>query len=220
MKKSEPGSPTNTAPPRPRAYVQRKRAVAAQATAERILAAGIAAFLAGGEEPTLEDVAGRAGVTVQTVLRRYGSKEGLFAACAAHGSQEIQAQRGAVAPGDVAGAIENLLTHYDAWGDRALRLLWLEVKSPAAARIVGQGRGVHRDWVERAFAPLVASSRGAERKRRMALLSAATDVYVWKLLHRDQGLSRAQTFDALVALVTAILATPASTEPSPPRSRR
>lgn len=43
--------------------------------------------------------------------------------------------------------------------------------------------------------------RGSARERRLAQLVAVCDVYTWKLLHRDSGLSRAQTRTALLELL-------------------
>ncbi|MFL5885485.1 MAG: helix-turn-helix domain-containing protein, partial [Thermoleophilaceae bacterium] len=62
-----------------RPYRMTARAEAAAATGERILEAAAELFHARPfDEVTLEDVARRAGVSSQTVIRRYGSKEGLF----------------------------------------------------------------------------------------------------------------------------------------------
>ncbi len=187
--------------PSPRPYVQRRRAAAAAETAERILDAATRLFLAGGEVPTLDAVAAEAKVAVQTVLRRFGSKDGLFSACVDRGEATVAAQRGGVVPGDVAGAVDNLLDHYAEWGDRSLRLLGLAEQSSAAARVVAGGRALHRDWVARAFGPALDGLDDDARRLRLAALVAVTDVYVWKLLHRDQGLERADTRRALLGLL-------------------
>jgi AcrR family transcriptional regulator len=184
-----------------RPYVQRRRAAAAAETGARILEAATRLFLVGGEEPTLDAVAAEAGVAVMTVLRRFGSKEGLFAACLDHGTAVVAAERNVVPPGDVPAAVDNLLDHYDAWGDRSLRLLWLAERSPAAQRVVEGGRALHRDWVARAFGPALDGLPDDARRLRLAQLVAVTDVYVWKLLHRDQGLDRADTRRALLGLL-------------------
>jgi len=47
---------------------------------------------------TLADVADRAGVTVQTVLRRFGDKDSLFATAVARFFEEVRAQRGQAVP--------------------------------------------------------------------------------------------------------------------------
>ncbi len=201
-----------------RAYVQGRRAEAAAANGARIVACAAELFLESGQPPTLDAVAERAHVTVQTILRRFGSKEGLFAASLAAGRDQVAAERGAITPGDVAGAIDNLLEHYDAWGDRSLRLLWLENSSAAAAAMVETGRRVHREWVAAAFGPLLDGRSPAVRRRRLAQLVTVTDVYAWKLLHRDQKLSRGQTRLALLELCHSIVAGGETTRPErPPR---
>ena len=57
-----------------RPYTMRARAEAAQATAERILDAALEAFGSSAfSEVTLQEIADRAGVSVQTIIRRFGS---------------------------------------------------------------------------------------------------------------------------------------------------
>jgi hypothetical protein len=69
--------------PRQRPYRMRARAWAAEATARAITAAARALFAERAyDEVSLPAIADRAAVTVQTVLRRFGSKEELFAAAA------------------------------------------------------------------------------------------------------------------------------------------
>jgi hypothetical protein len=55
--------------------------------------------------------------------------------------------------------------------------------------------------VERTFAPLFEGVHGPARKRRVAALVALTDVYTWKLLRRDLGLSRSETERTLAELI-------------------
>ena len=105
---------------RQRPYRMRARAQAAEATAQAIIAAARALF---AERPydqvSLPVIAERAGVTVQTVLRRFGSKEELFAAAAAQRSGQIRADREAAPPGD----LTHLVAHYERWGDEQAYLL-------------------------------------------------------------------------------------------------
>lgn len=189
-----------------RPYVQVRRADAAAQTATNIIAAATELFLELGDQPTLDAVAKRAGVTVQTVLRRFGSKEGLHEAAIAHGRQRVADGRNTAPVGDIDGAIANLLEHYNEWGDVSLRLLAIEGKSAAAAEATAGGRAFHRAWVERVFAPFLERIPVPERAQRTTELVVATDVYVWKLLHRDTGLSRQETHSTLVDLVRRIFA--------------
>lgn len=189
----------------PRPYRMTARADAAAATAQRILAAASEVFWQRpGESLSLEDVAQRAGVTKQTVLRRFGSKDGLLAAAAERELARVEDERGAVVPGDVEGAVRVLVLHYERVGDAVVRLLVEEGRNPALAGLADRGRDYHARWCERAFAPALARRRGVARERRLAQLVAVTDVYVWMLLRRQRGLSRRQTETALVELVGAL----------------
>jgi AcrR family transcriptional regulator len=188
-----------------RPYRMTARAEGVRATGERILDATEELFWSGPvDRMSLDAVAKRAGVTVQTVLRRYGSKDGLVAATAARAADRVRRQRDEAPVGNVAGAVTNLLEHYEEMGEHALRLLAEESGSPLMAEIAESGRELHRRWVERTFAPQLASLRGSARTRRRAQLIAVTDVYMWKLLRRDAGLSRRQVEQAMRELIDGL----------------
>lgn len=185
-----------------RTYTMTARADAAEATAGRILDAAIDAFLTPPVGAvSLDDVARRAGVAKQTVLRRFGSKAGLIAAAAERATQQVRDERDHVAPGDVEAGVAALIAHYERIGDQVLLLLAAERDSAQLAEIVEHGRQHHVAWCRRVFAPALATRSGADRDRRLAQLVAVTDVYVWKLLRRDRGLSRRQTARALHELL-------------------
>ena len=156
------------------------------------------------DQISLDDVAARAGVTVQTVLRRFGSKERLIDAASEVARGRVVSQRGEAPVGDVAGAVENLVDHYEQWGESALRLLAQEDRVPAFRRATDAGRSMHYEWVERTFAPLLERRSGEARERLLAELVAVCDVYFWKILRRDLGLSREQTELALVETIAAL----------------
>jgi AcrR family transcriptional regulator len=181
------------------------RAAAAQATNARILDATDALFWTGPlERVTLDAVAARAEVTVPTVIRHFGSKDALVAAAAERAAERVGRQRDQAPIGDVPGAVANLLDHYEEMGERALRLLAEEASSEAMGAITERGRVMHRTWVERTFAPQLARCRAEDRDRRRAQLIAVTDVYVWKLLRRDAGLSRPQVERAIAELIDGL----------------
>jgi AcrR family transcriptional regulator len=182
------------------------RAEAAATTAERILDAAVEVFW---ELPTdqisLDEIARRSGVTVQTVIRRFGGREGLLAAAGEREAEKVGRQRGEALPGDPAGAVRVLVEHYEVFGDRVLKMLAEEERIPALKAIVDRGRQLHRDWCARVFAPALARLRGLERERRLAQLVAICDLYTWKLLRRDAGLSRRQTELAVTELLNPLL---------------
>jgi AcrR family transcriptional regulator len=182
------------------------RAESAAATGERILDAAVELFWElPGEHVSLDEVARRAGVTVQTVIRRFGGRDGLFVAAAEREAERVRRQRDEAPAGDVAGAVRVLVDHYEAMGDRVLRLLAEEERVPRLREIADRGRGYHRDWCARVFAAALDGREGVERRRRLAQLVAVCDVYTWKLLRRDAGLSRRQTELALVELLEPML---------------
>src|SRR5919106_473745 len=120
-----------------RTYTMRARAEAVEATRERIARAAMQRFLTEPyDDVTIASVARDAGVSHQTLLNHFESKDGLFAA--------------------------------------------------AAERF---------------------SADPAERRRTLAALHAATDVYTWKLLRRDLGHGRRATQRIMTDMVGAILST-------------
>src|SRR6476619_6918033 len=107
-----------------RAYRQVARAESAAATGERILDAAIeVCWELPGDQLSLDEVARRAGVTVQTVIRRFGGRDGLLAAAGEREAGRIRDQRDQAPVGDVATAVRVLVDHYEAYGDRVLQLL-------------------------------------------------------------------------------------------------
>jgi AcrR family transcriptional regulator len=182
------------------------RAESAAATGERILDAAVELFWERSDEPlSLDEVARRAGVSVQTVIRRFGGRDGLLAAAADRETERVRDERAEAPAGDAPGAVRVLLDHYEAIGDRVLRLLAEEGRVPGLAEMLDRGRAVHREWCERVFAPALEGRAGVKRARRLAQLVTICDLYSWKLLRRDMGLSRRQTELALVELLEPML---------------
>lgn len=168
------------------------RAATTEATGERIIDAAVEVFAESFDLP-LREVAERAGVTEQTVIRRFGGKEQLLEAASQREAARIAAQRDAAPIGDAAGAISVLVDHYEEHGDLVMRMLANEDRFDALAKIVDGGRRMHEEWCARVFADALAVGEGEARERLLAQLIAVTDVYTWKLLRRDRRLDRNQT---------------------------
>jgi AcrR family transcriptional regulator len=185
------------------------RAEATSRTAQRILAATIALWRERPmDEVTLQAIAERAGVSVQTVIRRFGSREGVVAACIAEDAADVRAERDQAPVGDVKGAVEVLLGHYERDGDAVLRTLALEERMAAARAITEAGRTAHRDWCARVFAPYLPAPGADGHDTRLDAFVAATDVYLWKLLRRDLGRSVQETKLALRTLLDGLSGLP------------
>lgn len=192
---------------RTRVYRLAARAEAAAATRRRILEAAIGRLSERDYDAvSLAEVAREAGVTVQTVLRLFGSKEGLAEAATELGVERVRAERWSSPPGDLDAAVEGLLEHYEAWGDRSLRFLSQEQRVAAMGSVVTAGRALHHEWVDHVFAPWLARRRGRTRARLRARLVAVTDVYVWKIFRHDLGLPPREVEATLRELVAAVLA--------------
>lgn len=209
MKKAAPGADA------PRPYRMVTRAKAAEETGRRIVEAAYAAFKERAyDDITLGDIAQGAGVTLQTVLRRFGSKEQLFQAAGEVKAREIMRRREPAAPGDTEAALAALLANYEEIGDMSWRALSEADRLPVIAELMASARTHHRAWITRCFAHLLPPAPAPERERRIDLLFAATDFYVWKLLRRDLGRSPAEVLarmrDTVGALEAAFATWPAS----------
>ncbi len=186
-----------------RSYTMRARADAVAHTREQILEAGMAlseeklSFAIG-----LADVAHRAGVTVRTVLRHFGSREGLFEALISFAREQVIQERDTPV-GDIARATHTIIAHYELRGDLVMRMLEAETVDGRIAKHVAKGRRIHRHWVRTVFAPQLADA--ADAKALEDLLVVATDVYTWKLLRRDAGLSRARTEERTYTLIQRLV---------------
>lgn len=191
-----------------RGYVMTARAEAAQATADRIVAATLERIVSTTyDEMRLEDIAADAGVTVQTVIRRFGSKEDLARAAHEAYARKVAATdaRGGSRPGDVAAAVESVVAQYESSGDLLLHVLRQESSVPLYAEFMGSGRRAHVQWCREMFAPCLNQRSGVERERLLAQVVAICDVYTWSLLRRQQGLSRRQTTLAITELLEGLL---------------
>jgi AcrR family transcriptional regulator len=189
-----------------RSYRQTARAEAAEETARRIVEAFVARLMTQWyDEITLDRIAADAGVTVQTVVRRFGGKDGLLADAAHALGARIDATRG-TEPGSADKVIAKLLEDYEQTGDAIVRLLALEARHPALQTILSFGRQSHRDWIGGLFARDLSTLDASARKRALDALVIVTDVYTWKLLRRDMGRSAAATQATLEQLMDGTIA--------------
>jgi AcrR family transcriptional regulator len=197
----------------------RARAASVAATRHRIVGVMIQACLHRWyDEVTLRDVAEGAGVSLQTVLNHFSSKEGLLEAMLQdpRTEREFGGKRLTLEPGSPSRTIRVLVEDYDHSGDAAIRLLALEGRVPSLAPVLAFGRAGHREWVERMFGPSLIGLDGTEHESRILQLVCVTDVYTWQILRRDQGLARRRVAAIMTGMVEAIV----SSQPSRGRPRR
>ncbi|HEV7482300.1 MAG TPA: TetR/AcrR family transcriptional regulator [Solirubrobacterales bacterium] len=188
-----------------RQYRMKVRAQRSEETAERIREVALERFLSRSyDDVTLTEVAEAAAVTVPTLIAHFGRKEDLFATVVEGWGSHMIESRDEAPVGDHAGAIRNLLDHYDSEGDRILHLLAEEDRFPAVRAMTDEGRKFHREWVERIFEPSLRSLLGARREQLVIQMIVATDLLTWKLMRLDMKLSRRRTEAAIVQMVDAL----------------
>ncbi len=170
-----------------RPYVMKARAEAAAATRQRILESARGLILTRMfEDVTIDMVAASAGTTTRTVLRIFRSKDELFAEVLNGLGQFGMAP---ITPGDLDALVSGTCAFYEKIGDTVIRWLADEPRHVAMREHLKIGRQHLRAWVAEAFAPTLACRQGGTRKELLDALIVAFDVYTWKLLRRDFGLS-------------------------------
>jgi AcrR family transcriptional regulator len=190
-----------------RQYKQVAREEAQQRTREALLEAAIDEFYGDRwSKVSLAGLATRAGVTKQTLLRHFGSKEGLLIQALVRSAAQVLDERWNAPVGDVDGAIENLLEHYEAWGGRARRLgAWQDAPS-VLAKLSRAGRQVHYQWIEFVFAPQLEGLEEAGSSRLRAELIVVCDVQTWWILAHDLELGRAEVKSILTGMAERAIA--------------
>jgi AcrR family transcriptional regulator len=154
----------------------------------------------------LQDVARDAGVTVQTVIRRFGGKDGLLEAV--NDPSRKMVFRRSVAVVDRASIIRAVIDDYEAMGDFITRVLDQEERYPSLRPMADFGRGKHRAWVAEMFAKDLAGLPEEETRRRVDGLVVALDFYVWKLVRRDMKRPIKEAQALMEQLVDAVLSAP------------
>ena len=188
-----------------RTYTMGARADRVAQTRRRILHAALTVSMQKMTiEITLDDVASQAGVSVQTVLRHFGSRDGLIDAAVEAAKNEVEQERRCPV-GDVEAAVHTVVAHYEQRGDFVLRLLGQAFADERIQGIVEPGKLLHRVWVEDVFAPQLEARHDRERESLTDVLVVATDVHTWQLLRRDRQLDTDQVEARMCQLVHAVL---------------
>lgn len=193
-----------------RSYRMVARAEQAEDTRRQILDAAMG-ILFGSQAPiTLQSTAEQAGVSVQTILRHFGSRSELVDAAATEAWQRVIDLRGLAPPGDVTASVKFLFIHYESYGDRLIQARAREGVVSELAGGLNRARADHRRWVARTYRPQLATRPDLERERALNALVAVTDVYNWKLLRRDMELDRREAEATLTSVVIALCRQPAA----------
>ena len=193
---------------RPRAYDMTKRSDAVGGTRRRIAEAALALFKERDYEAvSLDQIARAAGVSHQTVLNHCENKAGVLLAAGELFSEEIRELEADAIPGDVTSVVHTTCVRYEVLGDANARWATMGTRAPEVAEGLARGRLGFQAWLEEVLGDLMPDDDQPDERRRVLLgLHAALDVFTWKLLRRDLGLSQAQTEAQLTDLVLGVLA--------------
>lgn len=190
---------------RKRSYLLSARAEGVADSRERITRAGLELWLQSRyEDVTLAAIATAAGVSHQTVLNHFGSKEGVALAAAETLREQTAAARAAAHPGDARQALGVLIGEYERFGDANARWAVASESLGSLAKLLDDARRGHQQWLEQIFERWLPNGPAA-RQRSLQALHVATDVYSWKLLRRDLRLSMPETQETMLALVEGVL---------------
>lgn len=191
--------------PQKRVYRMARRAETAAQTEQSIFEAAASLWR---ELPlndiTLDLIAEKAGVSVRTVIRRYGSKEQLFEACIQNQVSNTSLQRDNATPGDIQSAIDHLLRDYENYGEAMLKTLATEHQLAESQKITEAGREYHRQWCARMFARFLPAEHHPDYRLALSSYYAATDLYQWKLLRVDCAHSLEETKTVFIRLVEGL----------------
>lgn len=184
-----------------RRYDMSSRAAAAAHTRERILEAAYQLFCTEPfDDVTLARIGAHAGVSPQTVVLHFRTKDGLIEAIGPWRKPQEEALR-EVPGGDPREAARRICARYEELGAATMRMLALEDRVPSVRPTLEAGRVGHRLWVERTFGARLGT--GAPRRRRIMALVAAYDLFTWHVLRRE--LDPEDTIEAMADLARGIL---------------
>jgi AcrR family transcriptional regulator len=164
----------------------------------------------GNPQPTIEEIASRAGVAPRTVFQHYADREALFAAVSAHRAGHLQALMGTIDPGaPLDERVEEIVAQ------RARVYEWIAAVRRGALLMEPFSESVHvwlktfraakREELERVFASEIAARPERERATLVAALGAAGSWSAWDALRAQQDLDVDHASAALALTLRALL---------------
>ncbi|MGZ5404628.1 MAG: TetR/AcrR family transcriptional regulator [Nocardioides sp.] len=191
----------------PRTYRMTARARATEQTGERIIDAMLRRYAdVPYDRIRLEDVAAEAEVSVQTVIRRFGTKHGLLAATVEREFTHLASDRAAAMGESPEGTLHSLVRYYENHGALILKLYAEARQAPGVPELAARGRTYHVSWCREAFSETLGHGQDQPtRDRRLAQIVAICDATTWRILRFDGHLSPEQTEQALLELLLPLL---------------
>jgi AcrR family transcriptional regulator len=191
-----------------RPYQMVRRLEQAEATARRLLDAAWARFSTlPYESVRLSDVAADAGVSVQTLHTRFGTKEELFSAVLQRWMEAQGAARRDARVGDVADIVRVLYDNYDDQAAVGLRIIAQEDRISAVHDYIELGRQWQRRWVAHVFEPSLAAASPRARADLHEALIVACDILTWRLLRVEIGHPTADARRIVGGMISALVRT-------------
>ena len=190
-----------------REYRMTARAQAAERTGERIIDAMLGLYAdVPYDQIRLDDVASTAEVTVQTVIRRFGTKPGLLAATVERELAALAADRAAAVGESPEETVSSLVRYYENHGALILKLYAEAGQAPGVPELAARSRSYHVEWCKTAFGTHLASGQDrTTRGRRLAQVVAICDATTWRILRFDGGLSARQAELAILEMLLPVL---------------
>lgn len=188
-----------------RTYRKKARARSEEATGKAILDAAYQEFSRElFDRVTLNRIAELSGVTVQTVIRRFSSKEELFRQFALREEKRILMQRNVPEEEGLESAIHALIRHYERDGELVINFLAQENQFEEIKKITDHGRKIHNEWVKKYCHQLLKGDTQEDRKLKLFAAITATDIGTWKLLRKDYGMEPEKIAGVMMTLLNGI----------------
>ena len=189
-----------------RSYTMGARQTAKDATRDAIINAAIDTFMAERSFAiTLPAVAERADVTVKTVLRHFGGRDALIEAAWSRAYEDVVAERTPPSPNPKPRWVCSSTT-------TSAAATWCSPSSPRRTTTPAPEDEQHgtagTSRVGGGGLRLSLPEEPAARSRLIDVLVVATDVYCWKLLRLDRGLSVDDVLDRMLLMTGALLEAP------------
>jgi AcrR family transcriptional regulator len=164
----------------------------------------------GNPQPTVEEIASRAGVAPRTVFQHYADREALFAAVSAHREAHLQALMGTIDPAaslpERIDAIVAQRARVYEWIAAVRRgALLMEPFSESVHAWLEAFRSAKRAELERVFATEIAARPERERATLASALGAAGSWSAWDALRAQQDLDVDAASAALALTLHALL---------------
>lgn len=191
------------------------RAEYARETYESILAAAHQAFSSMPyEKVSLRAIADKAGVSQQTVIRLFDSKDNLLATAASETVDELFVNR--KCPQD-ASEVEPLIRNYlkitEQISAQSIVFFQVSERFESLRPVIKRGRQCQREWIEQVFRFYLPDREDKRHSLFVAQLFSALSFYSWYSLRCESGLSVEDATEATIFTIFSLIQSFQETKP-------